>query len=157
VVSIDYVIRLMDGREVESSADGSPLTYLHGRSQIVPGVERAIEGAESGEVVEVMVPPGEAFGDRDPKGVFLVPRGSFPPEEEVEQGMTFVATRPDGKTVIFRVVEAYGGTVLVDTNHPLAGEALYVRVAVRGVREATADEKRAGRVTHEPPQVSPPS
>ena len=78
-MSIDYVIRLLDGSVVETSTGdgGAPLTYLHGRSQIVPGVERAIEGADIGEVVEVMVPPSEGFGDHDPTGVFMVPRAAF--------------------------------------------------------------------------------
>jgi FKBP-type peptidyl-prolyl cis-trans isomerase SlyD len=159
VVSIDYVIRLGDGRVVESSTNegGAPLTYLHGRAQIVPGVERAIEGAESGEVIEVVVPPDDAFGEHDPRGVFLVPRSAFPRGEEVAAGMTYSANRPDGRPVLFRVLEAQDQTVLVDTNHPLAGELLHVWVAVRGVREATDDEKIEGRVQHAPPAVPPPS
>ena len=66
VVCMDYTIRLGNGRVVESSVGQEPLTYLHGRRQIVPGVERAIEGLESGALLEIVVPPGEAYGDRDP-------------------------------------------------------------------------------------------
>jgi FKBP-type peptidyl-prolyl cis-trans isomerase SlyD len=157
VVSIDYSIRLADGRVVESSTvdGGSPLTYLHGRSQIVPGVERAIDGADIGTVVEVEVPPNEGFGDRDPNGVFLVPRAAFPMDEQVGPGMTFSATRPDGRAILFRVLEAQRDTVLVDTNHPLAGETLHVWVAVRSVREATPEELRRGKVTFEQPPAVP--
>jgi FKBP-type peptidyl-prolyl cis-trans isomerase SlyD len=60
VVCMDYTIRLVNGRVVESSVGQEPLTYLHGRRQIVPGVEKAIEGLESGALLEVVVPPGEA-------------------------------------------------------------------------------------------------
>ena len=67
VVCMDYTIRLGNGRVVESSVGQEPLTYLHGRRQIVPGVEKAIEGLESGALLEVVVPPGEAYGDRDPE------------------------------------------------------------------------------------------
>ena len=159
VVSIDYTIRLGDGSVVESTTrEGSgPLTYLHGRAQIVPGVERAIEGAAVGEVVEVVVQPHDAFGDRDPAGVFLVPRGAFPAEDGVEMGSTYSATRPDGRSVLFRVVGLQGDTVLIDTNHPLAGQTLHVWVAVRQVRDATDEEKIFGRPLEERPAPAPPS
>lgn len=157
VVSIDYAIRLTDGRVIESSTDdgGAPLTYLHGRAQIVPGVERAIEGAEIGTVVEVEVPPSDGFGERDPDGVFLVPRAAFPTEESIGPGMTFSATRPDGRAILFRVLEAERDAVLVDTNHPLAGETLHVWIAVRAVRDATDDELRHGKAAFEQPMAAP--
>jgi FKBP-type peptidyl-prolyl cis-trans isomerase SlyD len=149
VVCMDYTIRLGNGRVVESSVGQEPLTYLHGRRQIVPGVERAIEGLESGALLEVVVPPGEAYGDRDPAGVFVVPRSAFPSDEEVGPGMLFSASRPDGKSITFRVIEANDELVLVDTNHPLAGETLHISIHVHHVRSATTDELFSGRATTE--------
>ena len=149
VVCMDYTIRLGNGRVVESSVGQEPLTYLHGRRQIVPGVERAIEGLESGALLEVVVPPGEAYGDRDPAGVFVVPRNAFPSDEEVGPGMLFSASRPDGKSITFRVIEANDELVLVDTNHPLAGETLHISIHVHHVRSATTDELFSGRATTE--------
>ena len=145
VVCMDYTIRLGNGRVVESSVGQEPLTYLHGRRQIVPGVEKAIEGLESGALLEVVVPPGEAYGDRDPSGVFVVPRGAFPAGEEIGPGMMFSASRPDGKSITFRVIEANDELVLVDTNHPLAGETLHISIHVHTVRSATTDELFSGR------------
>lgn len=145
VVCMDYTIRLGNGRVVESSVGQEPLTYLHGRRQIVPGVERAIEGLESGALLEVVVPPSEAYGDRDPTGVFVVPRSAFPAGEEIGPGMMFSASRPDGKSITFRVVEANDELVLVDTNHPLAGETLHISIHVHTVRSATSDELFSGR------------
>ena len=145
VVCMDYTIRLGNGRVVESSVGQEPLTYLHGRRQIVPGVERAIEGLESGALLEVVVPPAEAYGDRDPTGVFVVPRAAFPAGEEIGPGMMFSASRPDGKSITFRVVEANDELVLVDTNHPLAGETLHISIHVHTVRSATTDELFTGR------------
>ena len=151
VVCIDYTIRLGNGRVVETSVGQEPLTYLHGRRQIVPGVERAIEGLESGALLEIVVPPDEAYGDRDPAGVFVVPRGAFPAEEEVGPGMMFSASRPDGKCLTFRVIEANEELVLVDTNHPLAGETLHISIHVHTVRSASVDEIYSGRR----PRVAP--
>lgn len=147
MVAIDYVIRLVDGTVVESTAtgDGRPLTYLHGRAQIVPGIESALEGAERGAALDLVVPPEDGFGEHDPEGVFAVPRSAFPPEESIEVGATYSAARPDGRTVLFRVLEAQRQMILIDTNHPLAGETLHVYVAVREVREATGEELRRGR------------
>jgi FKBP-type peptidyl-prolyl cis-trans isomerase SlyD len=145
VVCMDYTIRLGNGRVVESSVGQEPLTYLHGRRQIVPGVEKAIEGLESGALLEVVVPPAEAYGDRDPTGVFVVPHAAFPTGEEIGPGMMFSASRPDGKSITFRVIEANDELVLVDTNHPLAGETLHISIHVHTVRSATTDELFSGR------------
>ncbi|MCU1278138.1 MAG: FKBP-type peptidyl-prolyl cis-trans isomerase [bacterium] len=145
VVCMDYTIRLGNGRVVESSVGQEPLTYLHGRRQIVPGVEKAIEGLDSGALLEIVVPPGEAYGERDPAGVFVVPRTAFPAGEEIGQGMMFSASRPDGKSITFRVIEANDELVLVDTNHPLAGETLHISIHVHHVRSATTDELYSGR------------
>ena len=147
VVCMDYTIRLGNGRVVESSVGQEPLTYLHGRRQIVPGVETAIEGLDSGALLEVEVPPAEAYGDRDPAGVFVVPRRAFPSDEEIGPGMMFSASRPDGKSITFRVIEANDELVLVDTNHPLAGETLHISIHVHHVRSATTDELFSGRAT----------
>jgi len=154
VVCMDYTIRLATGRVVETSVGQEPLTYLHGHRQIVPGVERAIEGLESGALLEVVVPPIEAYGERDPSGVFVVPRAAFPAGEEIGPGMMFSASRPDGKSITFRVIEANDELVLVDTNHPLAGETLHISIHVHHVRSATTDELFTGRAEADrsPPQ-----
>ncbi len=150
VVCIDYTIRLANGQTVESSIGNEPLTYLHGRRQIVPGVEHAVEGLEAGATLEVVVPPDEAYGDRDPSGVFVVPRGAFPPGEQVGPGMMFSAHRPDGRSLTFRVVESNDELVLVDTNHPLAGETLHISLQVHTVRAATSEELYQGKAEAEP-------
>jgi len=144
IVCMDYTIRLGSGQVVETSVGQEPLTYLHGRNQIVPGVERAIDGLESGALLEVVVPPVEAYGERDPTGVFVIPRSAFPTDEDVAPGMMFSASRLDGKCLTFRVIEANDSLVLVDTNHPLAGETLHISIHVHSVRPATRDELFTG-------------
>src|SRR5205807_6872455 len=104
---------------------------------------------------EIIVPPAEAYGYRDPTGVFVVPRGAFPTGEEVGPGMMFSAHRPDGRALTFRVVESNDELVLVDTNHPLAGETLHISLLVHTVRNATAEEIYTGKPTasvHAQPQ-----
>jgi FKBP-type peptidyl-prolyl cis-trans isomerase SlyD len=151
IVCIDYTIRLASGQVVETSVGQEPLTYIHGRRQIVPGVERAIEGLDSGALLETVVPAAEAYGERDPDGLFVVPRAAFPAGEELGAGMMFSASRPDGRSITFRVIEADDQLVLVDTNHPLAGESLHISIHVHTVRGATVDEIYSGRVIQSPP------
>ena len=145
VVSMDYTIRLVTGEVIETSLGSEPLLYLHGRRQIVPGVERAVEGMSAGETAAFELEPSEAFGVRDPTGVFLVPRAAFPDGEPLGKGMSFSAERPDGSRFDFRVLEVADELILVDTNHPLAGQALQVAVSVHQVRGATAEELTSGR------------
>jgi FKBP-type peptidyl-prolyl cis-trans isomerase SlyD len=82
------------------------------------------------------------------------PRGAFPDGEEVASGAMFSASRADGKSITFRVVDASDELVLVDTNHPLAGETLYISIHVHRVRTATSDELYTGRA--EPEYVQQP-
>jgi FKBP-type peptidyl-prolyl cis-trans isomerase SlyD len=153
---MDYTIRLANGDVVETSVGSERLTYLHGHRQIVPGVERAIDGLEAGASLEIVVPPKDAYGERDPAGVFVVPRSAFPEHEPVGPGMMFSAHRPDGRSLTFRVVEANDDLVLVDTNHPLSGETLHISVVVHSVRQATADELVLGRARPEEAPTRPP-
>ena len=154
VVCIDYTIRLASGQVVETSVGAERLTYLHRHRQIVPGVEKAVEGLEAGATLDIDVPPAEAYGDRDPAGVFVVPRSAFPADERVAPGMMFSAHRPDGRSLTFRVVEANDELVLVDTNHPLSGETLHITVVVHSVRQATSDELSSGHA-NAPPTATP--
>ena len=150
VVCIDYTIQLTDGQLIETSVGAEPLTYLHGRRQIVPGVERALNGATVGSDLEITVSAEDAYGERDAAGVFLVPRELFPDDERVEQGAVFLGKRSDGANLTLRVLEANPQVVLVDSNHPLAGETLKVSVVVRSVRWASHEELCSGRPSDHP-------
>jgi FKBP-type peptidyl-prolyl cis-trans isomerase SlyD len=149
VVGIDYSLHLGDGRVVDASAPGQPLTYLHGEGQIVPGLESALEGLDVGERRQVVVAPGDGYGEHDPRGVQEVPRAAFPPGFEPQVGMELTAEGPDGEAVPFAVREVRPDSVLIDLNHPLAGKTLHFDVTVRDVRAAT-DEERAHGHAHGP-------
>jgi FKBP-type peptidyl-prolyl cis-trans isomerase SlyD len=144
VVGIDYSLHLGDGRVVDSSEAGDPLTYLHGEGQIVPGLESALEGLSAGEQKQVVVPPAEGYGEHDPHGVQEVPRGAFPPDFDPKVGMELTAEGPNGEPVPFSIREVKPDAVVIDLNHPLAGETLHFDVTVREVRAATDEEKAHG-------------
>jgi FKBP-type peptidyl-prolyl cis-trans isomerase SlyD len=144
VVGIDYSLHLGDGKVVDASAPGQPLTYLHGEGQIVPGLESALEGLDVGDRKQVVVAPPEGYGEHDLRGVQEVPRGSFPPDFEPKVGMELTAEGPNGEPVPFAIRDVKPETVLIDLNHPLAGKTLHFEVTVREVRDATDDERAHG-------------
>jgi FKBP-type peptidyl-prolyl cis-trans isomerase SlyD len=144
VVSIEYRLHLGDGKIIDESDPGDPLVYLHGYEEIVPGLERAIEGKKAGESLKVQVSPEDGYGEYDPDGVEEVAREEFPPDMQLEAGGIVTAVDDDGDEVEFLVKELRPKTVVVDFNHPLAGKTLHFEVTVREVRKATAEELEHG-------------
>lgn len=144
VVSIDYRLHLGDGKYIEESEQDDPLVYLHGYEEIVPGLEKALEGKKAGESLKVQVSAEDGYGEYDPDGVEEVPREDFPKDLEMEEGGVITATDDEGDEVEFLVKELRPKTVVVDFNHPLAGKTLYFEVKVREVRAATEEELEHG-------------
>jgi FKBP-type peptidyl-prolyl cis-trans isomerase SlyD len=143
VVSIHYTLTNDDGEVLDSSAGGDPLVYLHGAGNIVPGLERQLEGKGPGEKLEVVVPAVDGYGEREGPGPQSVPRSVFE-GVDVEPGMSFVVEDEDGEEMAMWVVEVGDDEVLIDSNHPLAGETLHFSVEVIEVRAATEDELAHG-------------
>lgn len=148
VVAIDYTLTDTKGQVLDTSEGRGPLNYLHGAGNIIPGLERALEGKAEGEKLQVTVPPEEGYGQRDDALVQQVPKKLFAETAEPEPGMQFQAQGPQG-TQLLTVVEVQDEQVTVDANHPLAGRELSFDVAVVNVREATPDEIEHGHVHQE--------
>lgn len=146
VVGIDYSLHLGDGNVIDRSEPGAPLTYLHGEGNIVPGLERALEGLAVGDARQVVVAPEDGYGPHDLQGLQEVPRDAFPTDMKPEVGMQFTARGPQGEAVPFTVTDVKLESVVVDLNHPLAGKTLHFDVTVREIREATAEEMEHGHV-----------
>jgi len=139
VVSIDYTLTGAGGEVIDSSQGQEPLTYLHGAGNIVPGLERALEGKSAGDEVDATVPPDQGYGQHNPALVQPVPRAQFPGVTDIAVGMQFQAQTNHGPRVV-TVVGVDPDTVTVDANHPLAGETLSFAVKVVDVRDASQQE-----------------
>lgn len=145
VVSMHYTLKDDEGEVLDSSReDGEAFAYLHGHGNIVPGLEKALVGLAPGAKLEVVVPPEEGYGAIESDGPEAVDRAAFPPDAELFPGMPLVAESEDGHDFTVFVVEVKDDVVLVDTDHPLAGENLHFEVEVLDVREATAVELSHG-------------
>ncbi|GBF07592.1 peptidylprolyl isomerase, FKBP-type [Deinococcus aerius] len=141
VVELDYVLKV-DGEVVDQSEPGEPLTYLHGHSNIIPGLEKALEGKKAGDSLHVTVQPEDGYGERDEDNVETLDRSDF--DDEVEVGATYYAQAEDGSVLPFTVMAVDGDQVEVDFNPPLAGMVLNFDVTVKNVRDATPEELEHG-------------
>jgi len=143
VVKLDYELKDCDGESLED--EGAQMEYLHGGfGGIFPKVEQALEGKEVGDVMSVTLDPEDAFGDYDAELLRVEPRSSFP--ESIEIGMRFEGVPGDAEdeALIYTVTDVTPEGVVVDGNHPLAGERLWFKAKVAGVRPATPDELQHG-------------
>jgi len=145
VVALEYKLHLGDGEVIDASEPGSPLYYIQGEGSIVPGLERALEGLGKDDLKQVIVPAEDGYGPHDAQGVQDVPKDAFGGELP-EVGNQYTARGPNGEVVPFVVKEIKEDVVVVDLNHPLAGQTLHFDIAVREVREATDEEKEHGHV-----------
>lgn len=144
VVSLSYTLKNAEGEELDSAGAGNPLEYLHGRGQIVPGLEKAIDGLIIGSTKDVVVPPEEGYGEHVPQLKIKTEMSMFPKDVEVKIGMQFTADLGDGKHQNFTVEKIEGNEVFIDGNHPLAGQTLHFAIEVLGIREATQEEIQHG-------------
>lgn len=145
VVTIAYELRDVDGALLDE--EGATVAYLHGGyGGIFPKVEAALEGGGAGHEVALTLEPEDAFGDYDPALLRVEPRDAFP--EVLQVGMRFEGVPGDEASGddarIYTVTGIADEQVVVDGNHPLAGERVWFRCTVREVREATEEELRHG-------------
>lgn len=145
VVTIHYTLKDDAGEIIDSSVDAEPLPYLHGHGNLVPGLERELEGKNVGDKINVTVQPQDGYGDYDKKLVQRVPRRALQGIANIRVGLRLQMQSPEGpRTVV--VTNVMGDMVTLDGNHPLAGKALNFEVEVTDIRPATEEELSHGHV-----------
>jgi FKBP-type peptidyl-prolyl cis-trans isomerase SlyD len=145
VVTLAYELRNADGEPLEE--DSAELAYLHGGyGGIFPKVEEALDGQEVGHEMSLTLEPEDAFGEYDADLLRVEPRNRFP--ETLQVGMQFegVPGEDEGQAMIYTVTDVTSDAVVVDANHPYAGERLWFRCSVKDVRPATEEEVEHGHV-----------
>jgi FKBP-type peptidyl-prolyl cis-trans isomerase SlyD len=143
-VGIHFTLKLCDGKVVDSSEGQEPMLYLHGEGNIVPGLERELDGKSVGDKIEANVDPEDGYGARNEAGVTEVPRTDFPDDVKFVEGMQFVFEGEGGEVAPGWVIKFDAENVTVDLNHPLAGEHLHFEVEICSVRDATEEERKHG-------------
>lgn len=147
VVSIDYTLTLDDGQLIDQSENGRPLEYLQGHSNIIPGLEVALYGLKVGDEKKVEVDPIDGYGEISSDNFDTMPRSAFPADLELQEGLGLhLQDSQTGQALVAYISEIRADEVLLDFNHPLAGETLHFQVKVADIREATAEELAHGHV-----------
>jgi FKBP-type peptidyl-prolyl cis-trans isomerase SlyD len=142
-VSFHYTLTDQSGEVLDSSDGRRPLSYLQGHGQIIPGLERQLEGLEAGALITLHVPAAEAYGARDEALLVTVPRANFSSDVDLTIGNTVMAEGKDHPAVL-TIREVRPDEVVLDANHPLAGKDLNFAVELVTVRPATAEELSHG-------------
>ena len=145
VVTLHYTLRIGSGNVLDSTHGTEPLRYLHGHGDIIPGLERRLEGRLAGEKLLLIIPAAEAYGEHDEALIIRMKRENFPEGADIHTGMRFKAMTPGGRRIV-EVVRADGDNIRVDANHPLAGVDLEFDLTIDEVRPATPEELAEGRV-----------
>jgi FKBP-type peptidyl-prolyl cis-trans isomerase SlyD len=144
-VAIHYTLTDDDGDVLDSSAGSAPLIYLHGHANIIPGLERALAGCSVGDKKQVIVQPGDGYGERDDSLVQDIPREMFGGVESIEVGMEFQVEGQHGHQFV-EVTAVKDEVITIDGNHALAGKVLNFEVEVVDVRQATEEELHHGHI-----------
>ena len=130
-VSIEYTLTLDDGSTVDSTV-GQAVVYRHGASQILAGLESELTGLTLNETKQFTLPPERGYGLVNPQLREEV-ETSMIPEESRKAGAQIVSSDPQGNTTLIRVHEVKGDKIVLDLNHPLAGQTLHFDVKVIGI------------------------
>jgi FKBP-type peptidyl-prolyl cis-trans isomerase SlyD len=132
-----------------------PLGYVHGHNEILsPSVHKALEGKSAGDVIEVPIDGNRIFGPRD-ESLVVTDRLENVPEEYRQIGTSILMENDKGQTRSFLVTRMDDETLTVDGNNPLCGREVVFTLEILSVRDATADETRAGGAIIAPPDVDP--
>ncbi|MFE4107844.1 FKBP-type peptidyl-prolyl cis-trans isomerase [Almyronema epifaneia] len=123
-VVVHYTGKLQDGTVFDSSVDRQPFQFSIGGGEVIPGFEQAVVGMAPGEAKTEVIPCDQAYGPHRSEIVFEVQRQQLPAEAEVSIGQQFQLQHPSGQMIPVMVTEVEGSKVVLDANHPLAGEEL---------------------------------
>lgn len=140
VVSISYRLTNGSGEVLDEADSSDPFSYLHGHQQVIPGMENGLEGLKKGDKKKLTISPEDGYGEINEKLKITLSKDVFPKDFPMEAGMQFQADLGNGHRNVFTIKEIKETEVIVDGNHPLAGETLNFDIEVLEVRKATPEE-----------------
>lgn len=154
LVRLSYRVFDAEGEQVGEGEPAAPLGAIFGYGELLPALERALDGKTTGERATLELAPREAYGERDPKALIEVDREEFP--ADVAPGDRFEAERDEGGIVVLKVLDVTEDAVVVDLNHPLAGQKVRYELEVVEVRPATPGELEQAVFRLEAPEAPGP-
>lgn len=138
-VSFHYTLKDAEGEQMETSREKDPMSYLHGANNIIPGLEKAMEGRAINDEFSVTIQPEDAYGVRNENNVQRIGLKRLKGIGKVSVGQVLNLQTEKGQVQV-TVLKVGRFNIDVDGNHPLAGRELTFDVEVTDIREATAEE-----------------
>ncbi len=142
---MNYKLTNSEGMLLDTSEGREPLTYLHGKGMLIPGLENELEGKAENDKLIVNVKAADAYGQRHQEMIHIVPKANFNGDGELKSGLQIQIDTNQGKQMAM-VTKVEGENVTVDMNHPLAGMDLVFDIEILKVRKATEEEISHGHV-----------
>ena len=136
-VTFDYTLTDESGTVIDSSKgkEKEPMHYVHGKGQIISGLEKELAGMAVGGEKKITLKPEDAYGPIDPRAFQEIPKDKLPPDA-VKVGTMLMAQGPQGQGIPVRVHEIKEKTVIMDYNHPLAGKTLSFDIKITDIKAA---------------------
>ena len=145
VVQMHYKLTNKEGMLLDTSEGREPLTFLHGKGMLIPGLEKQLEGKKVGDKFLAEVNADEAYGQRHDDMIHVVPKANFNGDGELKPGLQIQIDTNQGQQIAI-VTKVEGDDVTVDMNHPLAGMDLIFDIEITKIRKATEEELSHGHV-----------
>ena len=123
-IKVHYHGKLTNGETFDSSTGREPLEFEVGSGMVIPGFDNGVTGMAVGEKKTVNIPFTEAYGPKNPEMVIEMPKDRFPADMEIEMGLPLMMSDQQGQQFQVTIVEIKEEAVLLDANHPLAGQDL---------------------------------
>jgi FKBP-type peptidyl-prolyl cis-trans isomerase SlyD len=143
VVSFEYTLTNDAGETLDKSDPGKPMAYLHGHHNIVPGLEREMEGKTVGDSFTAHVAPEDGYGVKKSDSTQVLPLGAFG-DTQPEVGSQYATRTDKGHLVPLWVTAVSAEGITITFDHPLAGQTLHFDVRIAGIREASPEELAQG-------------
>jgi FKBP-type peptidyl-prolyl cis-trans isomerase SlyD len=141
VVEIEFTLKTKEGNLIDSSPEGEPLKFVHGRKRISPQLEEALAGKKVGDKFKLPIAPAEAYGERDENLVHFAEKDKFDDDfDKISVGMPLELENSNGEIVLATAKEIREDGIVIDGNHPLAGQTLVFDIKVLTVRAATEED-----------------
>ena len=136
MVAFDYTLTDETGKVIDSSKGKEPMHYVHGKGEIIPGLEKELTGMSVGSEKKITVKPEDGYGQINPQAFQEIPKDKLP-AEALKVGTVLTARGPNGQSIPVRVHEIKEKTVVMDFNHPLAGKTLVFDIKVTEIKPPT--------------------
>ncbi|MDF1697219.1 MAG: peptidylprolyl isomerase [Saprospiraceae bacterium] len=154
VVTLHYTLKegAEDGKMIEETFGGTPISFIFGIGQMIPGFEAHLEGKDEGHDYAFLLSPEEAYGNQNPNALVEVPKKNFENAEgKIDEKATAVGQpvrmkNPEGQTFQGTIVDDKEDKLVVDFNHPMAGKSLHFSGSIISIREASKEEIEHGHV-----------